>query len=115
MPAPAPHQICREEDIANGEHWCWNRDRYKEEVDAHPRQENNCGEDDSCHRIAGPESPISRITTMQIVDEQCGDDARDRIDQQHARCAQTELDDGAEGVERQHVEKQVSAIGMSEV
>ena len=52
---------------------------------------------------------------MQIVDEQCGEDARDRIDQQHARCAQTELDDGAEGVERQHVEKQVSAIGMSEV
>ncbi len=52
---------------------------------------------------------------MQIVDEQCGEDARDRIDQQHAQCAQTELDDGAEGVERQHVEKQVSAICMSEV
>src|SRR5207253_3809811 len=86
-----------------------------EEVDAHPRQENNCGENDSCHRIAGPESPIPRISTMQIVDTHCGEDARDRIDQEHAQCAQTLLDDGAEGIERQHVEKQVSAVRMSEV
>src|SRR6478672_7410006 len=107
MPAPAPHQISREDDIADGEEWRGNGDRYKEEVDTHPRQENNCGEDDSCHRIAGSESPISRISAMQIVDEQCREDARAHVDKQHALCAQTQLDDGTEGVERQHVEEQV--------
>src|SRR5262245_58565858 len=52
---------------------------------------------------------------MPIIDKQCRDDANAHKDQQHAQCAQTHLDDGAEKVERQHVEKQVSAVGMSEV
>src|ERR1051326_7381479 len=115
MPAPAPHEISREDDIADGEQWRGNGDRDKEEVDTYSWQENNCCEDDSRHRIAGCESPICRISAMQVVDEQCRDEARAHIDQQHAPCAQTPLDDGAEGVERQHIEEQMSAIGMSEM
>src|SRR5262249_48284148 len=67
--SPASHQISRDDDIANGEKRCGNRKRDKEEVKAHPGQENNCGEDDACHRIASAESPIIWISTMQIVDE----------------------------------------------
>src|SRR5262249_54667218 len=114
MPAAAPHEISREDDIADSEKWRGNGDRDKE-VDTPLRPENNCGENDSGHRIAGAESPISRISAMQIVDKQCRDDARAHIDQQHAQRAQIQLDKGTEGVERQHVEEQVTAIGMSEV
>ena len=52
---------------------------------------------------------------MQIIDEQCREDARAHIDHQHAQCAQLQLDDRAEGVKRQHIEEQVTAISMSEV
>src|SRR5262249_2909717 len=46
---------------------------------------------------------------------QCRKNSSAHVDQQHVHCAQIKLDDGAEGVERHHVEKQVSAIGMGEV
>src|SRR5215470_725296 len=115
MSAAAAHKIRREDDIRDSEQWRGNWDRDKEEIDTHSRQENNCGEDNSRHRIAGSESPISRISAMQIVNEQCRDDARTYIDHQHVQWAESQFDDRAEGVESQHIEQQVSAIGMSKV
>src|ERR1041385_1948131 len=115
MTAALPHEISRQDDIADREEWRGNGDRYKEEVHTHPRQENNCGEHDCCDRITGSKGPISWISAMQKIDEQRRDQARAYIDQQHAQCAQPLLDDGPEGVKRHHIEEQVTAISMSEV
>jgi len=52
---------------------------------------------------------------MPIIHKQRRTNAGGDIDQQHVECAQTELDDRAEGVEREHIEQQVTGVGMREV
>jgi len=47
MAASAPHQISREHDIPDGKQWRRDGNRYKQEIDAHARQQHDRSKDDS--------------------------------------------------------------------